>query len=135
VYILYEAAEVLSWVDSAEFTGLDQREENRVGFGAALGVSAVPGLAPYHWTSELALLAVVVDGHVAIREEVGKFGEVLQEIIHRDGKLAFGGNGIHEHSRKRLHLLKERRHVPSYPENPVRGAFLRYFLQSIDLGV
>ncbi len=64
--ILHEAAEVLSGVDPAEFTRLDQSEENCVGFCATLRVSAVPGFAPYHRTSELALLAAVVDGYIAI---------------------------------------------------------------------
>ena len=40
--ILDEAAEVLSRVDSTKFAGLDQGEEDSVGFSAALGMSSVP---------------------------------------------------------------------------------------------
>ena len=68
--ILDEGAEILPWVDAAEFGGLHQGKEDSVGFSAALGVSALPGLAADNRASELAFLCVVVDGHIAIRDKV-----------------------------------------------------------------
>jgi hypothetical protein len=70
VQILDEAAEILAWVDAAEFARLDQGEKNSVDFGAPLRVSSVPSLSADHWASQLAFLGVVVDGHITIRDKV-----------------------------------------------------------------